>query len=58
MTSYISTSDPENNLPTIVSITGMPSCMTISGYTFSIVATQADIAGVYTVIVTVSDGAQ
>jgi len=58
LTSVFAASDPEHYPPIIVSATGMPSCMTRLMYTFSIVTTQSEIAGVYTVTVTVSDGAQ
>ena len=50
--------DPENSPSlSIVSATGMPLEMTYSGTIFTIAPIQSVVAGVYSVIITVTDGA-
>ena len=50
--------DPENSPSlSIVSATGMPLGMTYSGTIFTIAPIQSVVAGVYSVIITVTDGA-
>jgi len=54
----VTISDPESSPLLAVSATGMPPGMTLTGTTFTIAPTQTNVAGVYPVSITVTDGAQ